>query len=170
MSQSNTSLEDRLARLEQAASGGEWWHPHKPEKGDGKPQPDKIAGEVLSRSTEHATSKDGKSYGEREVIRVMTADRKVWRFYEDGSVLKRLFKELDPRAGDLVFAAYHGKVSKKDDPSDFYHNWAMAVDKSSRDIGGTGSGITDSPEPVDESPEFEIAPVVTGDDVDDIPF
>jgi hypothetical protein len=128
------SITERLARLEQGAEAGKWWHPHKPDKGDGEPQPDRIAGEVLSRETAAG------AYGDRELIKVLTVDGVVWRVYAEGSVLERRFEEQDPQAGDLVFVAYKGKVTdrgldSKGQPLPDYHNWVLVADKGSTKRG-----------------------------------
>jgi hypothetical protein len=138
------NVAERLARLEKASEPGDWWHPHKPEKGDGKPQPSSIAGEVLARST------DTGAYGDRQVVKVLTPDGQVWRVYEDGSVLERLFGDQNPQPGDLVFVAYKGMVTGRGGGKSDYHNWVMVVDKGS---GAVTASTAEEPEiPEDEQP------------------
>ena len=136
-------MQDRLARLELAAQPGDWWHPHKPDKGDGLPQPDKIAGEVLTRSVEEG------QFGTRDTIKVHTPEGKVWRVHADDTVLTAQFKEEDPQPGDLVFIAYLGRKLRRGadpdtkDEKDRYYNWRTVADKGP----GQSNGTTPAPEP-----------------------
>ncbi len=158
------SIADRLGRLEKAADPGEWWHPHKPHAGDGEPGPDKLAGETLSRSTEEG------AYGAREVIRVLTETGEVWRVYNDGTVMERLFAERDPRPGDLVFIAFLGHVTGRGEGKSDYPNWSMAVDKGSH---GPDTGSDPSPpmvDPGDAPIDTAGLPDVPGEDEENVPF